>query len=133
MLVFLTATYTFILCSHCDWLIMFNIPFRVVTLHWCPGMRSGFPHHYKIQRTLCQRTVYTHCKASTTGLRLVQRLRDYVELFISPRVFMVRFSVKRRGSVFRCKGNGKAIPLQALTGPEGSRRLRLPVFKTIST
>jgi hypothetical protein len=28
---------------------------------------------------------------------------------------------------------GKAIPLQALTGPEGSRRLRLPEFKTIGT
>jgi hypothetical protein len=27
--------------------------------------------------------------------------------------------------------NGKAIPLQNLTGPEGSRRLRLPDFKTI--
>jgi hypothetical protein len=27
----------------------------------------------------------------------------------------------------------KAIPLQALTGPEGSRRLRLPHFKTIGT
>jgi hypothetical protein len=32
-----------------------------------------------------------------------------------------------------CKGNGKAIPLQALTGPEGSRRGRLPDFKTIAT
>jgi len=28
---------------------------------------------------------------------------------------------------------GKAIPLQGWTGPEGSRRLRLPVFKTFST
>jgi hypothetical protein len=28
---------------------------------------------------------------------------------------------------------GKAIPLQALTGPQGSRRLRLPDFKTIGT
>jgi hypothetical protein len=28
---------------------------------------------------------------------------------------------------------GKAIPLQALTGPEGSRRLRLPDFKKIGT
>jgi hypothetical protein len=27
----------------------------------------------------------------------------------------------------------KAIPLQALTGPEGYRRLRLPDFKTIGT
>jgi hypothetical protein len=31
----------------------------------------------------------------------------------------------------KCKG--KAIPLHALTGPEGSRRLRLPYFKIIST
>ena len=29
--------------------------------------------------------------------------------------------------------NGKAIPLQAWSGPEGSGRLRLPDFKTIST
>ena len=28
---------------------------------------------------------------------------------------------------------GKAIPLQAWTGPEGSGRLRLPDFKTIGT
>ena len=28
---------------------------------------------------------------------------------------------------------GKAIPLQAWAGPEGSRKLRLPDFKTIST
>jgi hypothetical protein len=33
----------------------------------------------------------------------------------------------------RCKGKGKAIPLLALTGPEGSRSLRLPDFKTIGT
>ena len=31
----------------------------------------------------------------------------------------------------RCKG--KAIPLQAWTDPEGSRRLRLPDFKTVGT
>jgi len=31
------------------------------------------------------------------------------------------------------KGRGRAIPLQAWTGPEGSRRLRLPDFKTIGT
>jgi hypothetical protein len=30
-----------------------------------------------------------------------------------------------------CKG--KAIPLQAWTGPQGSRRLRLPDFKTVGT
>jgi len=31
------------------------------------------------------------------------------------------------------KGKGKAIPLQTWTGPEVSRRLRLPDFKTIGT
>jgi len=29
--------------------------------------------------------------------------------------------------------NGTAIPVQAWTGPEGSRRLRLPDFKTVGT
>jgi len=33
--------------------------------------------------------------------------------------------------VFAIKG--KSIPLQAWTGPEGSRRLRFPDFKTIGT
>jgi hypothetical protein len=31
------------------------------------------------------------------------------------------------------KGKGKAIPLQAWTSPEGSRRLRLPDYKTTGT
>jgi len=30
----------------------------------------------------------------------------------------------------REKGKGKAVPLQAWTGPEGSRKLRLPDFVT---
>jgi hypothetical protein len=37
----------------------------------------------------------------------------------------VKFEVK--------KGKDKAIPLQAWTGPKGSRRWRLPDFKTIGT
>jgi hypothetical protein len=31
------------------------------------------------------------------------------------------------------KGKGNAIPLEAWTGPYGSRRLRFPDFKTIGT
>jgi len=30
-------------------------------------------------------------------------------------------------------GTGTAVPLQAWTGPEGSRRLRPPDFKTVGT
>jgi hypothetical protein len=33
----------------------------------------------------------------------------------------------------KVRGKGKAIPLQAWTGPEGSSRLRLTDFKTIGT
>jgi hypothetical protein len=33
----------------------------------------------------------------------------------------------------KVKGKCKAIPLKARTGPEGSRRLRFPDFKTIGT
>ena len=36
-------------------------------------------------------------------------------------------------STLQVKVKGKAIPLQAWTGPEGSRRLRLPDIKTIGT
>jgi len=37
------------------------------------------------------------------------------------------------GILHKAVKKGKAIPLQAWTGPEGSRRLKLPDFKTIST
>jgi len=36
-------------------------------------------------------------------------------------------------TVFKGKGKGKAITLQAWTGPQGPRRVRLPDFKTIGT
>jgi len=39
----------------------------------------------------------------------------------------------RHGSSHWSLKQVKAIPLQAWTGPEGSRRLRLPDFKTIGT
>jgi len=29
-----------------------------------------------------------------------------------------------------CKGKGKAVPLQAWSGPEGSKKLRLPDYMT---
>jgi len=42
---------------------------------------------------------------------------------------------KKKKNTFTTKGKrkGKAIPLQAWTGPEGSRRLRLQDFKTVGT
>ena len=44
-----------------------------------------------------------------------------MELFIKL-VFLIRVS--------KGKGKGKAVPLQAWSGPEGSRKLRFPDFMT---
>jgi len=41
------------------------------------------------------------------------------------RILSFNFYVNCKG-----KGKGKAVPLQAWTGPEGSRKLRLPDFVT---
>jgi len=59
---------------------------------------------------------------------------------IKPNIFIHK---KSENLVRRCQtgfgsgnlplGKGKVIPLQALRGPEGSRRLRSPDFKTIGT
>jgi len=44
------------------------------------------------------------------------------------------YKVKNIGkTVNYTKGKGKAIPVHAWTGPEGSRRLGLPDFKTFGT
>jgi len=45
--------------------------------------------------------------------------------------FVERYKGKRDYNIV--KGKGKSIPLQAWTGPEGSRKLRLPDFKKIGT
>ena len=41
-----------------------------------------------------------------------------------------RMRQKRNIYIYESKGN--AVPLQALSGPEGSRKLRFPDFMTIS-
>jgi hypothetical protein len=48
-------------------------------------------------------------------------------------MFKVAENTELRRSMYVFIVQGKAIPLQALTGPEGSRRLRLPDFNTIGT
>jgi hypothetical protein len=48
-------------------------------------------------------------------------------------VFLPGFAINDVQMSVSPVGKGKAIPLQSLTGPEGSTRLRLPDFKTIGT
>jgi hypothetical protein len=48
-------------------------------------------------------------------------------------IFFYTFKEITGALVVASHERGKAIPLQALTGPEGSRRLRVPDFKIIGT
>jgi len=58
---------------------------------------------------------------------------DYFsKLFRENRRF-VKNLTRLTGTVHEDYVKGKAIPLQAWTGPEGSRRLRFPDFKTVGT
>ena len=57
--------------------------------------------------------------ASTWFSQLQRHMRETLCYYDSYRVYIIH--------------KGKAIPLQAWTGPEGSRRLRFPDFKTIGT
>jgi hypothetical protein len=57
-------------------------------------------------------------------------VQNYVHKFSTEPNAFCRWCI---GVVGVNKGKGKAIPLQAWTGSEGSRRLRLPHFKTVGT
>jgi hypothetical protein len=64
---------------------------------------------------------------------------DEMKLFTQYSKFLMRFLqfcvlvLLRRLQLIHITLIGKAIPLQAVTGSECSRRLRLPDFKTIGT
>jgi hypothetical protein len=59
-------------------------------------------------------------------MRLYKKRNQFC--YVGPNLFLLIINFYRFSAD---KGKGEAIPLQALTGPEGPRRLRLPDFKTI--
>ena len=79
-------------------------------------------------RTLC--ATQNCVTANRTGRIHTAYTCEDCPVFISLfRCFCICFFL----SFFLCTVKGKAIPLQVWTGPEGSRCLRLPDFKTVST
>ena len=50
----------------------------------------------------------------------------YIYLCVCVRMYVCMY-------VCKDKGKGTSVPLQAWTGPEGSRKLRLPDFMTVGT
>jgi hypothetical protein len=68
-----------------------------------------------------------HCVSTPVGRgerKIIFSFRGILPAIVVPE--QERFNLS-----FTSKDKGKAIPLQVWTGPEGSRRLRLPDFKTI--
>jgi hypothetical protein len=63
-------------------------------------------------------------RSPVLNLTTVESHKSYIHCYVSG---------DSNGSTQEMFVKGKAIPLQACTGPEGSRRLRLPDFKTIGT
>jgi len=84
---------------------------------------------------ICRAHSATYSMGSFQSIRWPKREADHSPLSIA--------EVKTRGAIFPllyafqvCTGTtekGKASPLQAWTGPQVSRRLRIPDFKTIGT
>jgi len=55
----------------------------------------------------------------------------FYETFLTLRRTERDINIKVQTSACKERGKGKAVPLQASTGPQSSRRLRLPEFKKI--
>jgi hypothetical protein len=65
------------------------------------------------------------CGPNVRNVKFVCVTSVWISFFLEEAVFLIL--------VMWCGSKGKAIPLQAWTGREGSRRLRTPYFKTIVT
>jgi hypothetical protein len=61
-------------------------------------------------------------------------IRNVIDLY-GPTTNTMQLHLKSSFAIYKLLviGKGKSITLQDWTGPEGSRRLRLPDFKTIGT
>jgi len=68
------------------------------------------------------------------------KMRVYVNLLYKAVMYCEENRLRRHIKVFHnknnirynVKGKGKAVPLQAWSGPEGSRKLRFPDFMTMA-
>jgi hypothetical protein len=77
--------------------------------------------YFKITKT----TAENHHSYVMLNLRFFLFSKEYMYIYVYICIYMYIYT--------HTYVKGKAIPIQALTGPEGSRSLRLPDFKTIGT
>jgi hypothetical protein len=76
-------------------------------------------------------SIRTYCK--NTEALVVASKEVGLEITAEKTKYMIMSRDQHGGKISDHYCKGKAIPLQTLTGPESSRSLRLPYFKTIGT
>jgi len=120
-----------------DWREIFPTPSLTLnTLTWkiwwasnnASRWQKGFNSAFKGLNMASKNTVLTAIHWTETCEFLLTSISISVQ-----RCAAYRHSKRSELSTGQSKGKGKAIPVQARTGPEGSMRLRLPDFKTIGT
>jgi len=67
-------------------------------------------------------------------LSSVQPCNFFCEILKLGRVYILKYNASCwYWNIYNwCKGNGKAVPLQTWSGPEGSRKIRFPDFMTMA-
>jgi hypothetical protein len=89
---------------------------------------------FTITRNFKSHRISATCAQLTSHVEFsVYYSRDWMDLTGSGQGFAAASCGHKDEPSCSIKGKGKAIPLQPLTGPKGSKRLRLPDFKTIGT
>jgi hypothetical protein len=91
--------------------------------------------YWELNKPSCKTMVWFVTSIQSAGISTLKKwfkvkwMKYYWQLGIQCQVTWMEQQVEDCTQVIK----GKAIPLQALTGPKGSRRLRLPDFKTNGT
>ena len=103
-------------------------------------VRSRYPRCRDAQHSYwwCRRTCHSDTESITyinVCLLIIWLIQHYkLSTYIHPSHALLHVSVgnygRKRVAQPHVKGKGKAVPLQAWTGPEGSRKLRFPDFMT---
>jgi len=90
-----------------------------------------------VDRKVCCEEMYLQkcCDGSPEWLHLMRNFRQTAVKRRNRNVYLQwnLISIEKKYYEVKGKGKGKAMPVKALRGPEGSSRLRLPDFKTIDT
>ena len=102
--------------------VLFCICVYLLPLFHLRVLATGkFDSYFQFNEEYCNNYSLVHCMLST--LHYLCQIISYIKCCI---IFLFCFLLLYSQSI----GKGKSVPLQAWSGPEGSRKLRFPDFMT---